>query len=450
MLIDDNPGSLEYFEEALRQDGVEVFSTTDPEEGLDLVREKHPHVVVTDLMMPKLSGMEIIEQIVEFDPAIDVVLITAHYSTDSAVEAITKGACDYLTKPVPMKVLRERVGRLLEAARQRLNANRLQSELSESASFEGMIGASPRMWDVYARVQRIAPHYRVALVTGATGSGKELVARALHRLSPVANGQYVVVNCSAIVETLFESELFGHVKGSFTGATHDKVGLFELAHNGTLFLDEIGDMPVNTQAKLLRALQNQEILRVGSLVPRQVNVHVVAATHRDLRQEVAAARFREDLFYRLSMVEIHVPALREREGDLVLLEQHFVRKFAGQFNKPVRGLTRRAQLMLSRHPWPGNVRELENVIGHGVMMTLSDTVDIQDLPAYLRDPRDPAQTPAPQASAVPSAAEGLEEQERRLIADALERTGGNQVHAARLLRISRDVLRYRMKKHGLA
>jgi len=266
----------------------------------------------------------------------------------------------------------------------------------------------------------------------------------------------VVLNCSAVVESLFESELFGHVKGAFTGATQDKMGLFEHAHGGTLFLDEIGDMPLATQAKLLRALQYQEIQRVGSLSARKVDVRVVAATHRDLHAAIAEKQFREDLYYRLSMVEIRVPRLAERPGDLVLLQRSFIAKFASQYGKTVRGLTPRAQILLGRHSWPGNVRELENVIGHACMMVMGDTIDVRDLPEYLWDAGDraaaaaiagaeanPAQTP-------PSGFGSLEEQERRLIVQALESAGGNQSQAARLLRIGRDALRYKLKKYNLA
>jgi DNA-binding NtrC family response regulator len=331
-----------------------------------------------------------------------------------------------------------------------------------SARFEGIIGRSPQMRETFSRIRRIAPHFRTVLVTGETGTGKDLVARALHRLSPVCAGRYVVLNCSAVVETLFESELFGHVKGAFTGAGHDKVGLFEYADNGTLFLDEIGDMPLGTQAKLLRVLQNQEVQRVGSLSARKVNVRVIAATHRDLRKAVADSQFREDLFYRLSMIEIHVPRLAERLDDLPLLQAHFVSIFARQFGKEVHGITRRAQILLAHHKWPGNVRELENVIGHGCMMTLSDSIDVQDLPAYLSAPRP---LPATRNDDVHSCAdqpqrychcndpshpaESLEEHERKLIEETLALVSGNQSQASRQLRIGRDALRYKMKKYQL-
>ena len=283
LIIDDNPGSLEMLSSALAQPDLEILTASDPEEGVDLVHTRHPQIVLTDLIMPGMTGMEVLDRVMEFDPATEVILMTAHYSTESAVEAIKKGASDYLNKPVSIAALREKIGALLETARKRQRASQLEDELLASAEFEGIIGNSPSMWDMFSRIRRVAPHYRAVLVTGETGTGKDLVAQTLHRLSPASQGRYVVLNCSAVVETLFESELFGHVRGSFTGATHDKAGLFEHAHGGTLFLDEIGDMPLATQAKLLRVLQNQEVLRVGSLTPRKVDVRVIAATNRDLR-----------------------------------------------------------------------------------------------------------------------------------------------------------------------
>jgi DNA-binding NtrC family response regulator len=345
----------------------------------------------------------------------------------------------------------------MDDVRRRQRATELQQELKGSAQFEHIIGNSSAMWELFSRIRRVAPHFRTVLITGPTGSGKELVSQALHRLSPVSSGNLVVVNCSAVVETLFESELFGHVKGSFTGATHDKVGLVEHASNGILFLDEIGDMPLGTQAKLLRTIQNQEVQRVGSLQTRKVNIRVIAATHRDLHAMIREGRFREDLYYRLSMVEIRVPALVDRKDDVPLLARHFIEKFSRQFDKPIRGMTQRASIALGRYDWPGNVRELENAIGHACMMVLSDTIDVVDLPESVRVPgyREPAAAQPEPASGIAaveeskSAASLLENTERRLIADALAKTSGNQSEAARLLRIGRDALRYKMKKYGL-
>jgi len=388
---------------------------------------------------------------VEFDPSIEVILMTAHYSTESAVEAIKKGASDYLNKPVSIALLRERTRKLMEEARQRQRALAVDSELLSTCQFEDMVGRSPVMWEMFARIRRVAPHFRTALVTGATGTGKELVARALHRLSPVSGGRYVVCNCSAVVETLFESELFGYVKGAFTGATADKMGLFEYAHNGTLFLDEIGDMPMNTQAKLLRVLQNQEVQRVGSLTPRKVDARVIAATNHDLKALIAQNRFREDLYYRLCMVEIRTPRLSERKEDLALLEHYFIRRFSEQYQKPIQGLTQRAQILLGRYSWPGNVRELENVLGNACMMVMGEMIDVADLPENLRaqSPMATAMGNGPATASEPEKDLSLEEQERLLLVSALERAGGNQSQAARILRISRDRMRYKMSKHNL-
>ena len=448
LIIDDNPGSLEMLSSALAQPDVHVYTASDPEEGLDLLHQHHPQIVLTDLVMPHMSGLEVLDRVMEYDPSTDVILMTAHYSSETAVEAIKKGASDYLNKPVSIAALRERVNTLLESARRRQRANQLEDELLTNAEFEGIVGNSPLMWDMFSRIRRVAPHYRAVLVTGETGTGKDLVAQAFHKLSPARNGRYVVLNCSAVVETLFESELFGHVRGSFTGAAADKAGLFEHSHGGTLFLDEIGDMPLATQAKLLRVLQNQEVQRVGSLSARKVDVRVVAATNHDLRQAIAEKRFREDLFYRLSMVEISVPCLAQRKEDLPLLERHFIARFANQYGKTIRGLTHRAQIVLAMHSWPGNVRELENVVGHACMMCLGDTIDVADLPPYLQTPGDRPLT-ATAASAPDPGITSLEDQERILVVRAMEEADGNQSQAARILRIGRDALRYKLKKHGL-
>ncbi len=445
VIIDDNPGSLEFLSTALSQNGLEIFTADDPEEGLEIVYREHPEIVLTDLVMPRRSGLEVLEKVVEFDPAIDVVLMTAHYSSESAVEAIRKGASDYLNKPVQVSVLRERISTLIDEARKRQRVLSADTHLKNAAQFEGMVGRSPAIWDMFARIRRVAPHFRTVLLTGDTGTGKELAARALYQLSPVSRGRFVVLNCSAVVETLFESELFGHVRGSFTGANQDKIGLFEYADKGVIFLDEIGDMPLGTQAKLLRTLQNQEVLRVGSLSPRKVDVRVIAATNRDLREAVSEKQFREDLFYRLSMVEIHIPSLDERKEDIPLLTTHFIEKFAGQFHKEIHGVTQRAQIVLARHDWPGNIRELENVLGHACMMVLGDMIDVKDLPDYLRIPH------AHHAGETLPVEENssFEQHEKRLIAEALSRAEGNQSKAARELQIGRDALRYKMKKHGL-
>ena len=445
LIIDDNAGSLELLESALARPGIEIITTSNPEHGIDLVATRHPQIVLTDLLMPGMNGLEVLTRIMEIDPTTDVVLMTAHYSTETAVEAIKKGASDYLNKPISIATIREKIGKLADAAHQRQKALRLQDEVLANSEFERIIGNSPLMWEMFSRIRRIAAHYRSVLITGETGTGKDLVAQALHRLSPAAKGRLVVLNCSAVVETLFESELFGHVKGSFTGASVDKPGLVEQAHGGTLFLDEIGDMPMATQGKLLRVLQNQEVQRVGSLTTRKVDIRVIAATHRDLRAAIVEKTFREDLYYRLSMVEVHSPRLAERQGDLPLLTRHFVAKFANQYGKVIRGISRRAEIQLAMHDWPGNIRELENVIGHAAMMTMNDLIDSPDLPPYLID----RHAPDPGTPSDPGHFGALEEHERMLVVRALEEAGGNQSKAARQLRIGRDALRYKIKKYGL-
>lgn len=309
-----------------------------------------------------------------------------------------------------------------------------------------IVGSSPPIQETIARVRRVAPYFRTALVTGETGTGKELIARTLHELSPASGGPYVAVNCAAVTETLLESELFGHVKGAFTGAVSDKAGLIESANRGTLLLDEIGDMPLPAQAKLLRVLQTQEVQRVGALTTRRVEVKVVAATNHDLRSLIAQKRFREDLFYRIGVVEIPVPALRDRIDDLPLLEDFFIRRYVAEFRKPIMRIGRRAEMRLAQHTWPGNVRELENVIGHACMMASSETIGLDDLPDYLR--KVPAE-PETRTTLIWGSALSLDEQERALVADALEKCRGNKSAAARRLKIGRDAVRYKAKKYAL-
>jgi len=304
-----------------------------------------------------------------------------------------------------------------------------------------MVGRSAQMLEVFALVRRVAPHFRVALVRGATGTGKELAAQAMHALSPVASGPFVVANCSAITETLFESEMFGHIKGSFTGASADKKGLFEAAHGGTLFLDELGDLPFGMQSKLLRAIQQQEIKPVGATASKRVSVRVVAATNRDLEKMMATGEFREDLYYRLSMVEIHLPALSQRMDDFPFLVRHFIEHFAGEYKKPLTGLTPRAQALLARHPWPGNIRELENVIGSACMMADGELIDVRDLPAPFQ--RLAPAPSAPMAGALPPDLISLDELSKRHAKAVLDHCAGNKSKAAEILGVTRSTL-YRL------
>ena len=435
--IDDDPELLALVSVALAgEQDLEVIGAADPAAGFDVVHRRRPQIVLVDLMMPVISGMELLERIVTMDPATDVILMTAHYTTESAVEAIQKGACDYLNKPFTSEQLRARVAPLVAEARRRRRAQALDEELLEANRFEGIIGRSASMRDMFARIRRIAPHFRTVLISGATGTGKELAAHAVHRLSPVSGGPFVVCNCAAIPESLIESELFGHVRGAFTSATSDKPGMFECANGGTLFLDEIGELPLAAQVKLLRAVQTQEFQRVGSTLPRRVDARIICATNRDLRQEADAKRFREDLYFRISMVEIRLPSLAERRDDLPLLIRHFVDRFARQYNKSIEGATRRVEAAILRYPWTGNVRELENVIGYACMMADGNRIDACDLPESFS---------AAAENRAAGAAEliSLDEMERRHARRVLEAVEGDKVRAAEILGISRATL-YRL------
>jgi DNA-binding NtrC family response regulator len=434
LVIDDTPESLRLVQDALASEELDILTAGDPETGLSLFFQHRPLIVLVDLMMPKISGMQVLETIVAADAAVEVILITGHYSTESAVEAIQKGANDYLTKPLDFEKLRLRIRNIQADAQRREKTAQLDRELLDVYEFEGMIGRSPLMLEVFAKIRRVSPHFKTILVTGSTGTGKELVSRALHRLSPASAKPFAVVNCSALVETLLESELFGYVKGAFTGALRDKVGIFEYADGGTVFLDEIGELPMSAQAKLLRVLQNQEVQRVGSPIPRMVNVRVVAATNRDLKNQMAKGAFREDLYYRLSMVEVTLPSLADRKEDLPLLQRFLVSKFATQYGKEIQGITRRAQARLTRHSWPGNVRELENVIGNACMMVHGNVIDIDDLPESLR-----RQT-GPLAGNSDDGILTLEQVGQRHVLDVLQRVGGNKVRAAEALGIGRGTL----------
>jgi DNA-binding NtrC family response regulator len=389
--------------------------------------------------MPKMTGIELLERIVAVDPGTDVILLTSHYSPESAVEAIQKGASDYWTKPLDEEKLRSRIATLLGDAAKRRKTLRLDRELLDESNFEGMVGRSPLMLDVFARIRRVAPHFRTILITGPTGTGKELVAHALHGLSPVNKGKFAVCNCSALVETLLESELFGHVRGAFTGATQDKPGLFEYADGGTIFLDEIGELSAPAQAKLLRVLQNRQVQRVGSVTLRNIDVRVIAATHRDLKMMVREKQFREDLYYRLAIVEITLPSLATRGEDLPLLQRFFLQKFAADYGKPIAGLTRRAQARLAAYHWPGNIRELESVIGNACMMTDGNVIDIDDLPENLRSPNH-------QDTSKDETFLSLEEVQKRHILRVLEAVGGHKARAAEILGIGRATIYQMLSK----
>jgi DNA-binding NtrC family response regulator len=432
LAIDNDPVNLSLIEQVLRQEGLEVLTAGDAESGLAIFLQVRPRVVLLDLVMASMGGMEFLERMVRADPAANVILISGRYSADSALEAIQRGACDYLTKPLDAQRLRTRVCSLLADAELRHKTLKLDQELLQACQFEGIVSRSPSMLDVFTTIRRAAPHFRTALISGATGTGKELVARALHRLGPASKGQFIVCNCSTLVESLAESELFGYVKGAFTGATQDRPGLFEAANGGVIFLDEIGELSPGTQARLLRVVQDHQIRRVGSSVTREVDVRVIAATNRNLRAMVNEGQFREDLYYRLAVVEINLPALANRREDLPLLQRHFVEKFSAEYVKSIAGLTRRAQARMATYSWPGNIRELENVIGNACMMANGKFIDIHDLPERLRS--------GVEHSPSDESLLSLDEVQRRHVMRVLERVGGNKARAAEVLGVGRATI----------
>jgi DNA-binding NtrC family response regulator len=433
LAVDDDVSFLEMIEAALAHEHLQILTASDGEQGLELFYRERPRIVLLDLLMPGKGGIELLEKMLNADPGTEVVLITGNYSTDSAVEAIQKGACDYLPKPLEVEKLRSRISALISEAENRKKTLQLDHELMDAYQFQGIIGRSPLMLELFATLRRVGPHFQTVLVTGETGTGKELVARALHRLSPVHSRPFVVCNCSAIVQTLLESELFGHVRGAFTGATQDKMGVFEHANGGVVFLDEIGELPVEAQAKLLRVLQNHEVQRVGSPVPKKVDVRIVAATNRHLRSMVQRGQFREDLYYRIAMVELKLPCLADRKEDLPLLQRHFVSRYSAEYKKEIRGITRRAQICLARHGWPGNVRELENAIGTACMMTEGNVIDVLDLPESVRVQSDDGNSRQPGLLS-------FNELQSRHLLYVLDEVDGNKARAAEILGVSRTTI----------
>src|SRR5688572_2992036 len=389
LVVDDEPNLRRVLRAQLERDGYDVHTAEDGEQALALLREHHIDLVITDLRMPRLDGMELLRRIAAFEDPAPVVMITAHGTVDTAVEALKTGAFDYITKPFDQAEVRTIVRKALRTQDlSATEASRPIHDIIEGVRY-GIIGRSQSILDLYAVLDRVAGTPTTVLITGESGTGKELVARALHENSNRRDKPFIKVNCAAIPRDLMESELFGYERGAFTGAVTSKPGRFELASGGTLFLDEIGSIPVEMQVKLLRALQESEFERVGGVRTNRVDVRLVAATNTDLKKEIAAGAFREDLYYRLNVVPIRLPPLRERREDVPHLVQHFVRKFDARLRKHVSRIEPDALAMLLDHPWPGNIRELENVIERAVLFCDGDALRAIDLPSDLQRTGDP-------------------------------------------------------------
>jgi DNA-binding NtrC family response regulator len=453
VVIDDEQGILDVVSRFAQRAGFDTVICSAGREAISLLRSRRADLVMVDLRMPDLGGLDVLRAIREIDPHCQAILMTGYASVETAVEAIKLGATDYLSKPLDFTRLEQLLAGVRDDLERRRNLLSIETDMARHLEFCGMIGRGPVMQELFGMIRRLAPHVRTALITGETGTGKELVARGLHSLGPRRDRRFVTVNCSAVVETLFESELFGHVRGAFTGATENKQGLFELADNGTLFLDEIGELPPTVQAKLLRVLELGEVHRVGSLEPRKVNVHIVAATNRDLHAEVAAGRFRSDLYYRLNIVEVRLPALRDRREDIPYLTAAFVRETSERLQKPLAGLTPGAERVLSVVPWDGNVRELRNVIERACIMADGDFITERELavsmpPATFAPMRQTPGAPAPPIEAAPGS-DLLVTVEREHIQRALVRSHGNKKAAARMLGLSRRALYRRLERLDL-
>ncbi|MBK7093048.1 MAG: sigma-54-dependent Fis family transcriptional regulator [bacterium] len=438
LLADDDAALRRVLEFKLKKNGFEVTTVADGEEALSQVKAHSYDLLLADIRMPRLTGIELLEKVRNFEPTLKVVLMTAYATVPQAVEAVKLGAFDYLTKPFDDEQLLLTIGKALKFKKLEDENSRLKAELNFRSGLNEIIGDSEPVHELKEIITQVAPTDATVLITGESGSGKELVARAIHALSPRASSQMVAVNCAALPRDLLESELFGHVKGAFTGAAKDKRGKFEIAGGGTLMLDEISELAIDLQAKLLRAIQERVISPVGSETSREIDVRILAATNLNLKKRVSDGKFREDLFYRLNVIPIHVPSLRKRSSDIPLLASHFLNRHAPRSDVRI---DPELMTILTRHHWPGNVRELENLIERMVVLRHGDMLTKSDLPKDFSV--EPEKTETPQTVT-------FHEAEKSLILSALEKSNGNRTKAAELLAIPRHVLLYRLKKYGIA
>ena len=445
LIVDDEKAQREIIHLILEKEGYKATSVNSGREALAILQDKEFDLILSDLKMAGMSGMELLQSVLINSPTQCIIIMTAHGTVDSAVEAIKKGAFDYLEKPLDRDDLLLTIHRAMDHIRLLKENQILHKQLADSVGPNELIGETPKLKEVYRIINKIAPTTSTVLIHGESGTGKELVARAIHDRSPRCNAPFIAINCAAIPETLIESELFGHEKGAFTGANSREIGIFEAAQNGTVFLDEIGEMNVAMQAKLLRTIQAKEIRRVGGKANIPVDVRIISATNKDLEAEIKKGTFREDLFYRLNVIRICLPPLRERGSDIASLTEFFLKKYSAVAGLAPMKISKPALKLIMEYPWPGNVRQLESVIERGVLMAESDTIEPEDLPSELVQAIIPGKSPF----IIPPEGIQFEELERAIILQAMERTGWVISRAAPLLGLTYKTLQYRLEKFGL-
>ena len=454
-VVDDEESIREFFEIMLKREGYEVLTASNGAEALEVLKKQAVDLIISDIQMPELSGLELLTKVREMDPEMAMIMITAFGSTETAVEAMKLGAFDYVTKPFKIDEVKIIIQNALEQRSLRAENVQLKRELGTKYAFDNIIGGAPPMLRIYEMVKRVAHTKSSVLITGESGTGKELIARAIHYNSALKDKPFVTVNCGAIPENLMESEMFGHKKGSFTGAIADKKGLFEVANGGTIFLDELGELPLTMQVKLLRVVQEGTFKRVGGTEDITVDVRVISATNKVLDTEVRAGRFREDLFYRMNVIQVHCPPLRERREDIPMLANHFLEKFSKALGMNAKKISAEGLEVLKRYHYPGNVRELENIMERTVALEPGLMILPESLPRHLveSEPQTTGQLDAHRIEIDAQAGIDLErlvaEFERTLLTKALQTTGGVKKKAAKLLGISFRSMRYRVDKYGL-
>ena len=448
LIVDDEKNYLVILEALLAPEGYEIITKDNATNALRLIREADLDLVITDMRMPGMNGMELLEEAKKIDPELPVIMMTAYGTIEKAVEAMKKRAYDYITKPFRNEELKLTVKKALDFYRLKKENRLLSDALSDRYKYGNIIGKSQPMLKIYEMIAKVSPSKASVMITGPSGTGKELIAKAIHYNSPRKNRPFISINCGALTETLLESELFGHERGAFTGAVTMKKGRFELADGGTLFLDEVGEMPPSLQVKLLRVLQEMEFERVGGTKTIKVDVRILAASNRRLKEDVDKGVFREDLFYRLNVVHIEVPPLKERAEDIPFLVAHFVEKFRSSNRKKIE-LAPEVWKALYSYPWPGNIRELENTMERAMVMSSDENITLKDLPDYVISEKEQAIDLDRIVPLNLALAEALDQIEERLISRALEHANNVQSRAAEMLGITRHAMHYKMKKYGM-